>query len=326
MVGIEPAAARLPEGYVTRAPTLDDIDTVVELERLCVAAGVSTGPSTAVDLRRHWDDPHRQDGDEDTLVVAADGRVVGYLEYFQAEPFTVFEFEAYVDPAHVEITDALLEVAEAKARQGLQLAQDGERVVLHGYTVSTSHDLQRLLTERGFAHTRNGLTMRIELSEQPPQPVWPPGVAVHRFVPGQDERAVWETMEASWQDQWGYSPMSFEEFVYYRITAQTDFDASLWLLAVDGDAVAGILLGLPDPTGMAVKGQISVVGVLREHRKRGIGLALMHEAFNEFWRRGYSQVSLGVDASSLTGADRLYERAGMQEAGRTMTFEKVLRD
>jgi mycothiol synthase len=50
----------------------------------------------------------------------------------------------------------------------------------------------------------------------------------------------------------------------------------------------------------------------------------LYETFNEFWQRGYRKVYLGVDASSLTGADRLYERAGMREVGRTMTFEKVL--
>ncbi|HUG15516.1 MAG TPA: GNAT family N-acetyltransferase [Thermomicrobiales bacterium] len=318
--------SQLPEGYMTRAPTLDDVEAVVALERACVAAGVSTGPSSAVDLRRHWEDPHRQDGDEDTLVIAPDGRVVGYLEYFQAEPFTDFEFEAYVHPEHAVIAGALLEAVEAKARHSAHLAPDGERVVLLGYTVSTSQDMQRLLSTRGFAHHRDGLTMEIELTEQPPQPVWPPGVAVRRFVPGQDERAVWETLEASWQDQYGYSPMSFEEFVYYRITAQTDFDASLWLLAVDGEAVVGILLGLPGSKGIADTGRISVVGVLREHRKRGIGLALMYESFNEFWQRKYSKVNLGVDASSLTGADRLYERAGMREVGRTVSYEKVLRE
>jgi hypothetical protein len=37
-------------------------------------------------------------------------------------------------------------------------------------------------------------------------------------------------------------------------------------------------------------------------------------------------VGLGVDASSLTGADRLYRRAGMQEVKREFTFEKVLRE
>lgn len=318
-------AASLPEGYVTRVPTLDDIDEVVALGRLCVTAGVSTGPSTAIDLRRHWEDPHRQEGDEDTLVLDDGGRIVGYLEYYQYEPYTLFEFEVYVHPEHAAISNVLVDMVDARARTGVRLAPEGERVALHGHTVSTALDLQQLLKDRGFEHIRNGLTMQIEMSERPPEAAWSPGMSVRRFIAGQDEHATWEAMEDSWQDVWGYSPMPFEEFVYYRITAQTDFDPSLWLLAMEGDTVAGVLLGLPDPTGKGEKGRVSVLGVRRAYRKRGIGLALLYEAFNEFWRRGYRIVNLGVDASSLTGADRLYERAGMREVGRTLTFEKVLR-
>jgi ribosomal protein S18 acetylase RimI-like enzyme len=40
-------------------------------------------------------------------------------------------------------------------------------------------------------------------------------------------------------------------------------------------------------------------------------LALLHTAFNEFQQRGKQRVGLGVDASSLTNATRLYEKAGM---------------
>ena len=58
---------------------------------------------------------------------------------------------------------------------------------------------------------------------------------------------------------------------------------------------------------------------------RGIALALLHHAFREFKKRGQQRVGLGVDATSLTGANRLYEEAGMKPTRQINVFEKELR-
>jgi hypothetical protein len=46
--------------------------------------------------------------------------------------------------------------------------------------------------------------------------------------------------------------------------------------------------------------------------------------FHEFHRRGFHGVGLGVDAESLTGANRLYENAGMRVYRRSDIYEKAL--
>jgi ribosomal protein S18 acetylase RimI-like enzyme len=120
--------------------------------------------------------------------------------------------------------------------------------------------------------------------------------------------------------------MPFEEFQYYRVESLGDrFDPTLWHLAEVDGALAGVAICLEgkrrdDPTGW-----VSLLGVRREFRGRGIGEALLRSAFADFYRRGYRKVSLGVDASSLTGADRLYRRAGMREVKRGFYYEKELR-
>jgi ribosomal protein S18 acetylase RimI-like enzyme len=68
------------------------------------------------------------------------------------------------------------------------------------------------------------------------------------------------------------------------------------------------------------------LGVRRPWRKRGLGLALLHHSFNEFYRRGKRKVGLGVDAQNLTGALRLYEKAGMHVDQAYDTYEKELRE
>lgn len=57
----------------------------------------------------------------------------------------------------------------------------------------------------------------------------------------------------------------------------------------------------------------------------GLGLALLLHAFGEFFRRGYRKVSLGVDAQNITGALRLYEKAGMHVIRQMDMYEKEIR-
>jgi ribosomal protein S18 acetylase RimI-like enzyme len=56
-----------------------------------------------------------------------------------------------------------------------------------------------------------------------------------------------------------------------------------------------------------------------------LGLALLRHSFNEYYRRGKRKVGLGVDAENLTGALRLYERAGMHVHRQYNSYEKELR-
>jgi ribosomal protein S18 acetylase RimI-like enzyme len=70
---------------------------------------------------------------------------------------------------------------------------------------------------------------------------------------------------------------------------------------------------------------VEVVGVRRPWRKQGLALALLQHAFAEHYRRGIREIGLSVDAESLTGAPRVYARAGMQVAQNFVIYRKELR-
>ena len=99
------------------------------------------------------------------------------------------------------------------------------------------------------------------------------------------------------------------------------FDPGLWLLAVDGGEVAGAAVCEERPEA----GWVGELAVRRPWRRRGLGLALLRRAFVEFYRRGRRKVALAVDSQSLTGATRLYERAGMRVERLYSVYRKELR-
>ncbi len=72
-------------------------------------------------------------------------------------------------------------------------------------------------------------------------------------------------------------------------------------------------------------GWVDTLAVLRPWRRKGLGMALLRHSFAEFYRRGTHKIGLGVDAQNLTGATRLYERAGMHVARQYDAYEKELR-
>ena len=62
-----------------------------------------------------------------------------------------------------------------------------------------------------------------------------------------------------------------------------------------------------------------------EVAKTWTGSAMLQNAFAEFTERGKISVGLDVDATSLTGANCAYERAGMRPTRQTDAYEKELR-
>ena len=107
--------------------------------------------------------------------------------------------------------------------------------------------------------------------------------------------------------------------------ATDKFDPGLWLLAWHDGVLAGALVGQPQSGEDPALGYIAELGVRRPYRGRGIAEALLRTAFGRFHARGCVGVSLHVDTESITGATRVYERAGMTAQPRFARWEKELR-
>ena len=132
----------------------------------------------------------------------------------------------------------------------------------------------------------------------------------------------------AFRDHWGFVEKPYEEEKerwLHWIESDKSHDPALWFLALDGEEIAGMSLCFRHAPGQPDTGWIETLGVRRPWRRRGLGLALLQHTFREYYLRGIDKVALGVDAQSLTGATRLYEKAGMHVAHKSNTYEKELR-
>lgn len=323
---------KLEQHFHFRPATLDDIPQAVDLFNTYSMATVGHNQDTVDSLNIFWRTPGFDLNTHTLMAITSDGRLAGYGEVWNTQSPHVHVYGyGCVLPEYwgMGLGRYLDSWINRRAMLDLPKAPEGARVMLMCSTadqdVHTNHFLQRA----GYQLERRYYQMRIEMQSPPPSPVLPEGILIRSMIPNREERAVVQAIDDSFQDHWGFVQEPFEQH-YERlmayVNARKDYDPSLWFVAMAGDRIAGFSLCYPSTDEDSELAWLQTLGVLRPWRKQGLGLALLHHTFGEFYRRGINKVGLGVDATSLTGATRLYERAGMHIHRQYNTYARVLRD
>lgn len=307
-------------GFLVRSATLDDVGMLTDFLRFCQQEEYGFVIANEADTRTLWTSPEVDLPADTWLVFTPGDQIVAYLHLGHKEPLRM-SLVLKVHPAYADLglQGALLQRAEERARQFIPQARADARISLSAYCSGPTNIYRQAIEQAGFALVRSDFRMEIDLSEPPPTAVWPQGITRLPFTL-EMARAVHEAENEGFRDHWGYTPMAFETFQHQYMASST-FDPTLWFLAGAGEKIVGCALCV---SGADIA-WVNSLSVRRPWRQRGIGLALLHAAFGEFYQRGAYKIGLEVDAHSLTGATRLYERAGMHLVRRFDRYEKELR-
>jgi mycothiol synthase len=297
-----------------RPPEDGDFAAIRELMNAHQLAAFGEADVTEDELQT-WLTSPSVDVDRDIRVLEQDGRLVGYVDVDSngADP-PLWWCDVKLRPDVDEDSIA------AELVGWLEERVDAGRVRV--WTSATDARVLTALERLGFTPARHSYRMEIDLAGEAEEPVWPSGVSVRTLAEG-EERRVFDAFDEVWQDTSDPSNDSFEEWSHWLIRAET-FEPSLWFLALDGDELAGFAVCRKDSTDPDA-GHVELLGVRRPWRKQGLGEALLLHSFQAFRRQGWTRGTLGVDASSPTGATRLYERAGMRVYRDTLFLERPVR-
>ena len=284
-----------------RPATRDDLRAVVELfcaYDVAYRGGVDTDDS---DLTDDWDAPGF-DFAASTLVAEDHGQVVGYA--------TVVEeyADATVAADRTELLGPLLAWVEQHPGK------------LEHYVPDPDRARMVVMGARGWVAARRFWRMRRELDTTSPEPVWPAGVAVRDFDRPRDDAAVHALISSSFREIGGQHERTLASWSAYLLDSPK-FDPSLCLVAEAGGAVVGAAL----TQDVGEYGYVRQLAVSPAQRGRGLGLALLHEAFRRHAALGLPATALGVDAANPTGALAIYERAGMRVVERFTRWDRPAR-
>jgi mycothiol synthase len=313
------AALDPPVGYTIRIATFDDAHAIAELENTVNVAEVGFVWTSADRVHDELTAPGR-DPDDDVVVVADDGRIVGYLTLSPDDGSVIHQL-AFVHPTlwGTGMSTFLLRLGEERAI--------GRSSLLRVARWSTNEAAASVFTALGYRYVRTFRTLRVELAEEPAPVSEPPsGISIRTFDRARDTLAVHAALAEAFEDHWGsFAFPPYGRWVREAIEgAASGFDPRLWFVAIDGDQVVGALCARHGTARDAGIGQVDHLGVRRPWRGRGIGRALLLTAFAALAEREVATVELVVDSDSPTGANLLYASVGMRTAYAFELWQKEL--
>lgn len=270
------------------------------------------------------------DPSRDVLLAELDGRVVaaGHGEWIDTRDGRYREYRVHgtVDPAlrGRGIGSALLRELERRQHELATTHVHGRETVLMSWAPA-SRPAEALLRHHGYAPARWFIDMVRPMLDGIVEPPMPDGIELRPATPDQ-HATIWRANREAFRDHWGGSDESLEHL--QRILDDPDTDTSLWLIAWDGDEVAGGVWNEIRPAENEAlglrRGWLGSVFTRRPWRRRGLASALIGRSLALLRERGMTSAGLSVDADNPTGALGLYEAAGFTVHERFVAMRKPM--
>jgi mycothiol synthase len=307
-----------------------DLPGMVDLENRSHAAVGIEDRNTVAD-QRNWLSPTPHfNPDRDVTIVTLDGTLVAWGEVAwidTRDELREYRLGGWVDPARERsgIGSSLLDWQEHRARE-LAASQETDRPLVFGTWIPEVRVGKRVLFEgRGYRPVRYFFDMIRPGLDEIEIPPLPDGIEIREADEAQDRR-IWEADVEAFHDHWGGTDVSEER--YQRDLLDPNRERSLWVVAWDGDEVAGGSINAIYPAENehldVPRGWLDSVFVRRRWRRRGLGAALVARSLVKLRERGMGAAMLGVDAENPTGALGLYERAGFEVHRRSTAYRKSM--
>ena len=292
-----------------RPPVAADAPAVADLVIAYERSLYGTTAYSIGDLEAEWES---LDLARDALVLLDGERVVafGTLD----ERGELWRIDGFVHPDErgrglgTSLVAALEQIAVSR----------GARRIQNG-VVEADETGHRLLGDLGYRPVRVFRELRVELGKAPQSPRWPEGLVPDTFDAERDVAAFHAAEQEAFADHWEFRPRTLARWRALHVDHER-FDASLWRVVRAGDEIVAGAICEADRYG---GGWVGVVFTRRPWRGRGVGRALLHDAFRKFWERGERSIGLGVDAENATGAFQLYESVGMRPVMGWVMHEKA---
>ncbi len=321
----------LPAGFTARGAIMDDLESSMALFNRWSRAVIGSDEFANVQsIRDEWQAPGVDLAEDTRHVFAPNGDLIAHVEVWtNSNPLVHPELWARLDPEYegLGIGTWMMQWAEQRALRALPMIPADLRFALRVGSYHQAENSRQLFKNMGYRHTRSTYYMHIEMDAPVAEPQFPKGITLRIYDPATDAEAVYIAENDAFRDHFGHVEKPFEEgFVQWKRSREHEgYDPTLYFLAMDGDAIAGISICRAYSHYDPERAWVQSLGVRRPWRKRGIGLALLHHSFNAFYRRGKRKAGLGVDSQNLTGALRLYEAAGMHVEKSYDYYEKEMR-
>ncbi len=327
-------AADVP-GLVLRAYAGEaDIPHIVRLQNAEWEADAVRG-RVSVDEYAAWlrHPSEKFDPARDVRMAELDGQVVAFAQsewVDTTDGLREYRSGGAVDPAFRRrgIGSVLLADRIAAAR-ALDRSYEGDRPRVLGMWIDQRNVAGSALGERfGYEPARWFFDMERSITgELPEVEPLPEGLELRPMSADQGWE-LWVADHEAFRDHWGGHDESEANFRRWRDSPE--FDPSMFLVAWDGDEIAGGVLNAifqeENETLGLRRGWLESVFTRRPWRRRGLARNLIVRSFHLLRERGMTIAALGVDADNPSGALGLYESTGFAVTERSTAWRRPLEE
>jgi mycothiol synthase len=318
------ATTRLPEGWTTRRPTLDDLPAILAMVRASEIAAIGEPDFTAEEVREQLTLPHTDLSRDSWLALDPGGEVVGWAYPANGSGGDRDFAEVYFWPERglPALRPLLALLMERMPERAAELGHDPYRV--RGGAIPTEQHLIDALTDAGFTFVKQNARMQMPLAGAPTTAPEPPAGVTVREVRSDDDTEM-RAFHAVIDEAFGDSDHDRPDYDAWRPRpgGDTSYSFDEWFVAEVGGRIVGVLessdMGLEDQEGWVKR-----LAVLRPYRKRGVGEALLRRALAVYARKGRRTAGLGVDLDNPTKAASLYHSVGMTALYRANIYETTV--
>jgi len=129
----------------------------------------------------------------------------------------------------------------------------------------------------------------------------------------------------SYKEDLDYSPITLEETRHFLFCDPYLREKEVFFAVLKGESVGCIGVGIDEKYNLEKQvqaGEVFVIGVLKAHRRKGIGVRLMLHGLERLKAKGMTKAILGVEDNNPTQAIRLYEKLGFRVKKREIILER----
>jgi mycothiol synthase len=278
---------------------------------------------TPEELANFYAHPIHWDPLQDALLVEVGGALIGYANTEWREEdggacLHLIQLSILAEWRGRGLELAMQRTMERRAGEVAGADPGGTRHWFSSRSPDSWHAYSEMLLAQGYTPAGYYYEMQRLLDDDLPEVLLPAGIAIRPPLP-EHYRSIWEASEECFRDQRDHVAPSEESYLAW--VATPDLDPCLWLVAWDGNQVAGAAINVVHQGGW---GETDDLFVRRPWRKRGLGRALLIGSLHLFKARGLTTAGLGVDVDNRSNAVGLYESNGYRPYQREVSYRKPM--
>ena len=284
---------------------------------------------TAAQLRTEMETSSGVDPTRDVLLALLDDVLIGAtgVERVVREGIPVYDMWGNVltEFRRRGLGAALLEWTLDRIRDRAAIEDPRADVFVQGGAEDQETGHRALLERAAFAPVRHFFLMRRGSLVDVPDAPLADGLEIRTVTRDQRRPIIAAEFEA-FRDHWGSRDLT--EDAVRRTLEMAELDTDLWIVAWDGDQIAGVVenwiwAGENKLLGIR-RGWLERISVRRPWRRRGVARALTAASLVRLREAGMREAMLGVDSENPNGALGLYKGLGFEVHSRSAAYRRPL--